>query len=127
MGMYWRDVYSSPMCVNGTDTRVQIRHMDDGHLELAGVWSDADGEHVDSGVVTPLSPGDVLSPLYYATDAQTGEDSGMFEGEVYVCDDSPQAMYWEQLWDGDYDFSFHIEDANGHWLEAGTARIRVGD
>ncbi|WKY48937.1 clostripain-related cysteine peptidase [Eubacteriaceae bacterium ES3] len=110
------NIYTSPVMVNGEDTNLRIRldFYDDGDyvIQIIGTWDGIDPETGQSArEIQKLKTGDVIIPLY---DAYTydGDYDGQYVGYEYVFDNDP-IIYEELLPEGDYYYSFQIDDIFG--------------
>lgn len=77
--------------------------------------------------IEPLKTGDMITPLYYAYDSETFEYAFNLVGKTYTVPvDGTQHMKWNSfLPEGDYLYSFDIEDIYGHELYTDFVTFRL--
>ena len=105
--------YTAPIDLNGEETNLVFTHnYTDGSITVSGVWDGVD----DTGMsdrMKQLEAGDVITPIYtaYSTETKEGE-SRRGEAYTYKTDDK---LRFEMLRDGDYVYSFVINDLYGDY------------
>ena len=109
------DVYSCPIKLNGEDMNLRIRcRWDDGVLEytLLGVWAGVDEQSgMSARAAQSLQPGDLICPVYEGYDLDTGESYFIKGAELMV--EENFAVELRTLPEGDYDYSFAVQDVFG--------------
>lgn len=75
--------------------------------------------------VTELCEGDTIVPLYYAC-AIDSDDEYYYYGDEYVFDGEPE-IYFDILFDGDYFYSFYIDDIFGDYYVTDYVNFIVDD
>ncbi len=109
-------LFTTPVLLNGEQK--YLRFMWDyqsGEVTILDVW---DGIDQASGAAgrqgQKLKAGDKVVPLYDSYDLD-GNDLGPYQGSEYVYADGDQISFG-QLFDGDYYYSFSIDDIYGNYL-----------
>ena len=105
--------YTAPIDLNGEETNLVFTHnYTDGSITVSGVWDGVD----DTGMsdrMKQLEAGDVITPIYtaYSTETKEGESR---RGEAYTYKTGDKLRF-EMLRDGDYVYSFVINDLYGDY------------
>ena len=107
-------IYTSPIVLNGEDTYLRLRQsLDDGSVEVEGVWDGiGEGGAVDR-TATPLKRGDVIIPRYDSFSTESGDASATYEGNEYTLNVKTLTVDYGYLPDGIYVYDFCIEDVFG--------------
>lgn len=113
------NIYTSPIMLNDVETNLRIRldynNEDDYTITIIGAWDGIDEETGQSAKkITKLKKGDLLTPMYYSYNFENDEE-GIYTGEAYQFNDDP-ILYEEILAEGDYYYSFQIDDIFGSSL-----------
>ena len=108
------DLYISPILLNGEETYLRFAY-DEENVEamIVDIWNGQDESGASSRITQQLQPGDIITPLYTAYDLNS-DDSYYYYGEEYEYDGDPE-LYFETLPDGDYLYSFCINDIYGNY------------
>ena len=105
-------VYTAPVQVNDDSTNLRFSwDGSTGELQILGVWDGVDNNGIAARAGDTLKPGDRIVPLYDASDVDTGEAS-VYSGQEYVWGDGDKLAFG-LLSDGDYLYSFYINDIFG--------------
>ena len=105
-------VYTAPVQVNDESTNLRFSwDGSTGELQIIGVWDGVDNNGIAARAGDTLQPGDRIVPLYDASDVDTGEAS-VYSGQEYVWGDGDKLAF-DLLSDGDYLYSFYINDIFG--------------
>ena len=105
-------VYTAPVQVNGDSTNLRFSwNGSTGELEILGVWDGVDDNGIAARPEDGLKAGDRIVPLYDAVDDETSQSS-VYSGQEYVWDDGDKLAFG-LLSDGDYLYSFYINDIFG--------------
>ncbi len=105
-------VYTAPVQVNDDSTNLRFSwDGSTGELQIIGVWDGVDNNGIAARAGDTLQPGDRIVPLYDASDVDTGEAS-VYSGQEYVWGDGDKLAFG-LLSDGDYLYSFYINDIFG--------------
>ena len=105
-------VYTAPVQVNDDSTNLRFSwDGSTGELQIIGVWDGVDNNGIAARAGDTLKPGDRIVPLYDASDVDTGEAS-VYSGQEYVWSDGDKLAFG-LLSDGDYLYSFYINDIFG--------------
>ena len=107
-------VYTSPILLNDEETNLRLKqYFSDGSVEVEGAWDGIDEDGVASREIIKLKKGDVITPCYYAFDADTYEESE-YAGAEYTVTGTLKIEY--DIMDvGDYLYSFCIDDIYGDY------------
>ena len=103
-------VYTSPIILNGKETNLRIRVDSDGNAIIDGAWDGIDDNGIPAREIKKLKTGDVIVPTYYLDN----ENEDMFDGDEYSFTEGDKIIYG-YLPDGDYEYSFDIEDVYGNF------------
>jgi len=105
-------VYTSPVQVNGKNTNLRFSwNGKTGALEILGVWDGVSDNGIAARAGDTLKPGDHIIPQYDAVNPDTDESS-VYSGQEYVWNDGDKLTFGP-LADGDYLYSFYINDIFG--------------
>ena len=120
------DLYISPILLNGEETYLRFAY-DEENVEAAivDIWNGQDESGASSRITTQLQTGDIITPLYTAYDLNS-DDSYYYYGEEYEYDDDP-TLYFETLPDGDYLYSFCINDIYGNYYQTDPVSFSIED
>ena len=120
------DLYISPILLNGEETYLRFAY-DEENVEAAiiDIWNGQDESGASSRITTQLQTGDIITPLYTAYDLNS-DDSYYYYGEEYEYDDDPE-LYFEALPDGDYLYSFCINDIYGNYYQTDPVAFSIKD
>ena len=120
------DLYISPILLNGEETYLRFAY-DEENVETAivDIWNGQDESGAASRITTQLQPGDIITPLYTAYDLNS-DDSYYYYGEEYEYDGDP-SLYFEVLPDGDYLYSFCINDIYGNYYQTDPVAFSIED
>ncbi|WP_050741529.1 clostripain-related cysteine peptidase [Acetobacterium bakii] len=113
------NIYTSPIMLNDVETNLRIRldyvSEEEYTIKIIGAWDGIDEETGQSAKeITKLKKGDIITPMYYSYNLSNDEE-GMYIGDEYVFDNDP-VLYEELLAEGDYYYSFQIDDIFGSSL-----------
>ena len=103
-------MYTSPIMLNGERTNLRIKQTADG-FTVEGAWDGIDENGMAAREIRKLKAGDKVTPVYYISDIETGEEIE-YSGSEYSWA-SDENIAYNYLWDGDYAYSFTIEDVYG--------------
>ncbi len=119
------DLYISPILLNGEETYLRFAY-DEENMEAAivDIWNGQDESGASSRITTQLQTGDIITPLYTAYDLNS--DDSYYYGEEYEYDDDPE-LYFEALPDGDYLYSFCINDIYGNYYQTDPVAFSIED
>lgn len=120
------DLYISPILLNGEETYLRFTY-DEENVEAAiiDIWNGQDESGASSRITTQLQTGDIITPLYTAYDLNS-DDSYYYYGEEYEYDGDP-TLYFETLPDGDYLYSFCINDIYGNYYQTDPVSFSIED
>ncbi len=120
------DLYISPILLNGEETYLRFAY-DEENVEAAivDIWNGQDESGASSRITTQLQTGDIITPLYTAYDLNS-DDSYYYYGEEYEYDGDP-TLYFETLPDGDYLYSFCINDIYGNYYQTDPVSFSIED
>ena len=106
------DVFTSPVEVNGKEKNLRFAwDYITGEVEVMGLWDGIDENGIAARPGDTLKAGDRILPLYDAF-SMTTDDEYQYYGEEYVWQDG-DALGFEMLMDGDYLYTFCINDIYG--------------
>ena len=106
------DIFTSPVSVNGRETNLRFAwDYTTGEVRVMDLWDGVGAHGVASRPGETLKPGDRIVPLYDAYSAASGEDF-RYTGGAYAWGFG-DTLYFELLPDGDYLYSFCINDIYG--------------
>lgn len=119
-------IYTSPIVLNGEDTYLRLRQsLEDGSVEVEGVWNGiGEGGSVDRSA-TPLQRGDVIIPRYDSFSTDSGESSTPYEGNEYTLNVKTLTVDYGYLPDGIYLYDFCIEDVFGDVAITDAAQLQI--
>lgn len=119
-------IYTSPIRLNGVETNLRLRqNYEDGSVIIEGAWTGIDENGAAAREIVKLKDGDVILPLYYASDADTGEEF-YYYGQEYTVAGTPEILY-DVMEDGDYLFAFCIDDIYGDYYVTEPTLFNVED
>lgn len=120
------DLYISPILLNGEETYLRFAY-DEENVEAAivDIWNGQDESGASSRITAQLQPGDIITPLYTAYDLNS-DHSYYYYGEEYEYDGDP-TLYFETLPDGDYLYSFCINDIYGNYYQTDPVSFSIED
>ena len=106
------DVFTSPVSVNGEEKNLRFAwDYTTGEVQILDLWDGISTNGIASRPGESLKPGDRIIPLYDAY-SMYSDDEISYYGAEYVWRDG-DALYFELLPDGDYLYSFCINDIYG--------------
>lgn len=115
------NMYSIPILLNGTQTNLRIKWvwkdpLDDsnnyGDYVVIGTWDGIDSETgMSAKEVVPLTPGDVITPIYVSYKSETDTTETLYGQDYTVTDNF--FIEGNLLDAGDYYYSFEILDIFG--------------
>ena len=106
------DLYTSPVKVNDDYTNLRFAwYHDSGEVKLLDLWDGVGDNGIAARPDDGLKTGDHIVPLYDAVDDETSESS-VYSGQEYVWGDGDKLAFG-LLSDGDYLYSFYINDIFG--------------
>ncbi len=101
-------IYTTPILLNGKETHLRLKQNSEGVITVEGAWDGIDEHGAASRIITKLSKGDTIVPMYYSMDSENFED-GEWQGSEYVVDEDFEILYG-MLEDADYCYAFCIDD-----------------
>ena len=117
-------VYASPILLNGDLTYLRIRQsMETGETTVEGAWDGIDENGIASRDIYKLKNGDVIVPYYYAYNLNTDEELE-YTGYEYTVSGTLQIDY-DVMDDGDYMYSFCIDDIYGDYYETDPVMFNI--
>ena len=117
-------VYASPILLNGDLTYLRIRQsMETGETTVEGAWDGIDENGIASRDIYKLKNGDVIGPYYYAYNLNTDEELE-YTGYEYTVSGTLQIDY-DVMDDGDYMYSFCIDDIYGDYYETDPVMFNI--
>lgn len=116
-------IYSSPIKLNGEETFLRMRQMNDGSVTVEGVWDGIDESGAADRTIHELKKDDIIIPMYYCIDDK-GNDIEDFTGLKYKIKDDLTIDY-DLLLYGDYSYAFCIDDIFGDYLVTDAAGFNV--
>ncbi len=120
-------VYSSPIYLNGEGTFLRMRQSwDDGSVTVDGTWSGISDSGAAGRDVTPLQAGDVIQPRYYAYEIDTDYEGYYYHGSDYTVGETLE-IYYDFMEDGDYLYSFCIDDIYGDYYMTDFVMFNIED
>ena len=106
------DVFTSPVKVNGEEKNLRFTwDYNTGTVDVLGLWDGIDENGIAARPSGTLQPGDRIMPLYDAF-SMTTDDEYIYFGEEYLWQNG-DALGFEMLMDGDYLYTFCINDIYG--------------
>lgn len=119
-------VYTSPILLNGEECYLRLyQNIEDGKVVVEGVWSAVDASGAVDRGMTPLEKGDEITPLYRAISSNDGTDSSDYEGDAYKLDSDELSVDYRTLGEGEYLYSFFIQDVYGDTFYTAAAQFDV--
>lgn len=107
-----KTVYTTAVLLNGEKTNLRFAVDDsDYSVTLDGVWTGEESNGFGGRNIYQLKVGDVIQPLFAATNMETGEESTYY-GEEYVFEGSNEWFY-NHLFDSEFYYQFSIFDIYG--------------
>lgn len=122
------EIYTSPIRLNGEDTNLRLKldySGDEMTMTIEGAWDGINEQGAASRNVTKLKDGDVIVPLYKAYAIEDDREI-TYVGEEYVISGEPEFDY-DFLDDGEYLYSFCIEDIYGDYYLTDSVSFTVED
>ena len=122
------EIYTSPIRLNGEDTNLRLKldySGDEMTMTIEGAWDGINEQGAASRNVTKLKGGDVIVPLYKAYAIEDDREI-TYVGEEYVISGEPEFDY-DFLDDGEYLYSFCIEDIYGDYYLTDSVSFTVED
>ncbi len=119
-------IYTSPILLNDKETNLRLRQdYSTGLVTIEGAWDGLNEYGAAARDIVKLKDGDVIVPLYYAY-AIDSDDEFYYYGWEYVVDGAPE-IYYDIMEDGDYLFSFCIDDIYGDYYLTDSVTFNVED
>ncbi|MEE3419914.1 MAG: clostripain-related cysteine peptidase [Lachnospiraceae bacterium] len=118
------DVYSAPVKLNGEETNLLLIHdYENNEAYISGIWDGMDENGMSSRDVKEIKDGDTIVPIYdaYALDS---DDESTYEGSAYTVQGELNLTY-ASLPDGEYIYSFNINDLYGDYLSTDPVNFTV--
>ena len=120
-------IYTSPILLNGTETNLRIHQtLADGSIKIDGTWDGISESGAASRNFTKLNDGDKIVPLYSSFTLDDVMDESTYEGEVFTVNGELNLVY-AQLFEGDFMYSFIIEDVYRDYLMTDFASFYVAE
>ena len=120
-------VYTSPVKINGNRTNLRIRqNTETGEAAVEGYWDGIDEDGVPSRDVYDLKDGDVIEPVYYPVVIGSADDSDDHIGSEYTVSGELNINY-DMMPEGDYMYSFNINDIFGKTTETESVKFYIKD
>jgi hypothetical protein len=120
-------VYTSPILLNDRETNLRMRQYDSGRVVVEGAWDGIGEDGAAARGITKIKKGDVIVPLFDYVVADTGEwADDYYEGDEYKVKGKLKVTY-DQLYAGDYDYSFRIYDVFGGVLTTESTGFGVDE
>ena len=120
------DLYSAPIMLNGEETNLIFAYdYENTEVYFISVWDGISETGAAARGDEELKNGDVIIPMYYATDIETGEES-YYYGDEYTYDGESEPGF-NYLYDGEYLYGFIINDIFGNYLETDYINFTVAD
>ncbi|MCR4617371.1 MAG: hypothetical protein K5669_04185 [Lachnospiraceae bacterium] len=117
-------IYTSPILLNGNETNLRVKQsIDSGETSIEGAWDGIDEHGSAAREIIKLKDGDIIIPVYYAY-ALEGDDEYAYEGAEYTVSGDTSVLYGI-MEDGDYLYSFNIDDIYGDYYLADPAVFNV--
>lgn len=105
-------IYTTPVLLNGEETNLRfVVNNSDYTVILDGIWTGEESNGFGGRNICHLKEGDIIQPLFIATNVETGEESTYF-GEEYAYDGSNEWFY-NDMFDSEYYYQFSIYDIYG--------------
>ena len=108
-------VYSSPIYLNEEETFLRMRQFSDGTVSVDGTWSGISDSGAADRDVVPLHAGDVICPRYYAYEIEGDYEGYYYYGSDYTLGSDELDIWYDFMEDGDYLYSFCINDIYGDY------------
>lgn len=110
------DLYTAPISLNGEERYLRFKwDYQTGTVEMLDTWEGIDEASGASGRLgRQLQEGDQVTPLYQ-TYTKDGDDDGLAAGDAYTFAQGDQVSF-SRLYDGDYYYSFSVDDIYGNYL-----------
>ncbi len=119
-------IYTSPILLNGEETNLRLKlDYAAGDMFIEGAWAGVDESGAASRSLQKIVEGDVIVPLYNAFSLE-GDDTFYYYGREYTVEGTPEIWY-NIMDDGDYFFSFCIEDIYGDYYISDMTMFSVED
>lgn len=119
------DLFTTPVEANG-----ELRYLrfawdyESGNVTFLDVWDGIDEASGAAGRLgEQLADGDVIVPVYDCYDAD-GNETGYYEGGEYTYAEGDQPGF-ELLFDGDYYYSFCVDDIYGNYYLTDMAQFGI--
>ena len=120
-------IYTSPVRINGNRTNLRIRqNIETGEATVEGYWDGIDEDGVPSRDVYDLEDGDVIEPVYYPVVLGSSDESDNRIGSKYTVSGELHINY-DMMPEGDYMYSFNINDIFGNTTETKSVRFYIKD
>ena len=120
-------VYTSPVKINGNRTNLRIRqNTETGEAAVEGYWDGIDEDGVPSRDVYDLKDGDVIEPVYYPVILGSADGSDDHIGSKYTVSGELNINY-DMMPEGDYMYSFNINDIFGKTTETESVKFYIKD
>lgn len=105
-------IYTTPILLNGKETNLRfVMNNSDYTISLDGVWTGEESNGFGGRNIYQLKVGDVIQPMYSATNVETGAESTYY-GQDYTYDGSNEWCY-NTMFDSEYYYQFSIYDIYG--------------
>lgn len=119
-------IYTSPILLNDVETNLRLRYdYDRDAVFVEGAWDGLTDYGAASREIIKLQPGDVIVPRYYAYAIDSDDEYTYYGGEFVVT--LKTRIYYDIMEDGDYYFSFCIDDIYGDYYLSDSAAFNVED
>ena len=106
------NIFTTPVKINGQETNLRFAwDYNTGKVQVLGLWDGINDNGIASRPSETLKAGDRIMPLYDAF-SMTTDDEYQYFGEEYVWKDNDELVF-EMLMDGDYLYTFCINDIYG--------------
>lgn len=118
------DIYYSPILLNGDDTYLRFAYYyDKGDISIIDVWDGIDVSGSAARTGKELKKGDKITPVYYAYSLEDDEEYS-FEGDEFKYK-GKNCIGFIDLLDGEYMYSFIINDIYGDYYETDAVIFTV--
>lgn len=117
-------VYTSPILLNDIETNLRLRYdYNENAVFVEGAWDGVTDYGAASREVIKLQPGDVIVPRYYAYAINSADVYTYYGWEYSVTGEA--LISYDVMEDGDYYFSFCIDDIYGDYYLTDSASFNM--